>query len=118
LIDSEENKIVSRRGLPALALEKILVILLLPPDRGDEGEIQEEMGRNYQAGAKRTNRRYDQAPMTTKPLHLEDFRSRAGPRPEQFCTATVEAGFRDGQVLVSTQNPATLPARERLMTPR
>jgi hypothetical protein len=43
------------------------------------------VSRYDQAPAERANRRYDQTPMTTKPFHLDDFRSRAGLRPMQFC---------------------------------
>ena len=117
LVDPEKNKIGPGSGLATLPLEKILVILLLPPNRGDEGKVGQKMGCQDQARTEPANRRYDEAPMTTKPLHSKDFRSRARPRP---CNSarTVEAGSRDRQILVSTKNPATLPARERPMTPR
>ena len=38
LVDSEKNKVGTRRRLPAFALEKVLVILFLPPNGRDEGK--------------------------------------------------------------------------------
>ena len=43
LIDAEKDKIRTRRRLPAFALEKILEVLLLPPDRGEKGNVREKM---------------------------------------------------------------------------
>src|SRR4029077_17619682 len=73
LIESKKNEIVRRSSFSALAPEQILETLFAPPRRRKKRRHREEMTDKNQTGPKNADRRQDQKPIATKPMHARSI---------------------------------------------
>jgi hypothetical protein len=69
LIDCEKNEIARGRSLAALAPKQIFKALFASPRRRKKRRRREEMAEKNETGPKNTDRRQDQKPIATEPMH-------------------------------------------------
>ena len=69
LVDSEEDKVVQRRRLAALALQEIFEALLARPDGGEKRHIWREMQKQNKPRPEKADSGDDEQPIPGEPVH-------------------------------------------------